>query len=113
MVLQNVRDAVQERAKTSQESGNLGFVVQRATLKLSELNRLICGNLFKTNKGCDALDNDAVIKASRRAFLRYSGKIKSLQAEIRDIKMSLMIAMGAMTLYVGCSAQVRMCLMSG
>lgn len=100
MVLHNVRDAVQERAKTSQECGNLGFVVQRATLKLSELNRLIYGNLLKTNNGCDALDDDDLIKASRRAFLRYSGKIKSLQAEIRDIKMSLMIAMGAMTLYV-------------
>ncbi|KAL8896422.1 MAG: hypothetical protein Q9192_003102 [Flavoplaca navasiana] len=97
VVLHNVRDAVQERAKTSQECGNLGFVVQRATLKLSELNRLIYGNLLKTNNGCDALDDDDVIKASRRAFLRYSGKIKSLQAEIRDIKMSLMIAMGAMT----------------
>ncbi|KAI4267479.1 MAG: hypothetical protein LQ337_008331, partial [Flavoplaca oasis] len=97
VVLHNVRDAVQERAKTSQECGNLGFVVQRATLKLSELNRLIYGNLLKTNNGCDALDDDDLIKASRRAFLRYSGKIKSLQAEIRDIKMSLMIAMGAMT----------------
>ncbi|KAL8978270.1 MAG: hypothetical protein Q9205_006109 [Flavoplaca limonia] len=98
VVLHNVREAVQERAKTSQECGNLGFVVQRATLKLSELNRLIYGNLLKTNNGCDALDDDDdVIKASRRAFLRYSGKIKSLQAEIRDIKMSLMIAMGAMT----------------
>ena len=76
--------------------------MQRATLKLSELNRLIYGNLLKTNNGCDALDDDDddVIKASRRAFLRYSGKIKSLQAEIRDIKMSLMIAMGAMILYV-------------
>ncbi|KAL8997543.1 MAG: hypothetical protein Q9169_003238 [Polycauliona sp. 2 TL-2023] len=97
VVLHNVRDAVQERTKTSQECGNLGFVVQRATLKLSELNRLIYGSLLKTNNGGDALDDDDAIKASRRAFLRYGSKIKSLQGEIRDVKMSLVIAMGAMT----------------
>ncbi|KAI4252837.1 MAG: hypothetical protein L6R42_007813, partial [Xanthoria sp. 1 TBL-2021] len=104
VVLHNVRDAVQKRTKTSQECGNLGFIVQRATLKLSELNRLIYGNLLKTNNGCDPFDDDDTIKASRRAFLRYGGNIKSLVGELRDIKMSMMIAMGAMTLYVYCSA---------
>ncbi|KAL8766550.1 MAG: hypothetical protein Q9209_006693 [Squamulea sp. 1 TL-2023] len=97
VVLYNVRDAVQERAKTSQECGNLGFIVQRATLKLSELNRLIYGNLLKTNTGNNSINDDDIIKASRRAFLRHSGKIKSLKEEIQDIKMSMMIAMGAMT----------------
>ncbi|KAL8777677.1 MAG: hypothetical protein Q9213_007751 [Squamulea squamosa] len=100
VVLHNVRDAVQERATTSQKCGNLGFIVQRATLKLSELNRLIYGNLLKTNTGNNSFNDDDTIKASRRAFLRHSGKIKSLKEEIQDIKMSMMIAMGAMTLYV-------------
>ncbi len=100
MVLHNVRDALQDRDKTSQECGNLGFIVQRATLKLSELNRLIYGNLLKTNNGRDPFDDDDTIKASRRAFLRHGGKVKSLKGEIRDIKTSMLVAMGAMTLYV-------------
>ncbi|KAI4266017.1 MAG: hypothetical protein L6R38_009007, partial [Xanthoria sp. 2 TBL-2021] len=100
VVLHNVRDAVQERAKTSQECGNLGFIVQRATLKLSELNRLIYGNLLKTNNGCDPFDDDDTIKASRRAFLRHGGNIKSLKGELRDIEMSMMIAMCAMTFFM-------------
>ncbi|KAI4232309.1 MAG: hypothetical protein LQ349_005098 [Xanthoria aureola] len=97
VVLHNVRDALQDRDKASQECGNLGFIVQRATLKLSELNRLIYGNLLKTNNGRDPFDDDDTIKASRRAFLRHGGKVKSLKGEIRDIKTSMLVAMGAMT----------------
>ncbi|KAL8912723.1 MAG: hypothetical protein Q9172_007453 [Xanthocarpia lactea] len=97
VVLHNVRDAVEERARTAQECGNLGLIVQRATLKLSELNQLIYGNLLKTKAACNNPKDDDTIKASRRAFLRHSGKIKSLKEDIRDIKMSMMIAMGATT----------------
>ncbi|KAL8687366.1 MAG: hypothetical protein Q9218_006442 [Villophora microphyllina] len=96
VVLHNVRDAVQERTKTSQQCGNLSFIVQRASQKLSELNRLIYGNLLKTG-GCNSLDDDDTIKASRLAFLRRSGKIKSLKDDIQGIKMSLLISMSTLT----------------
>ncbi|KAL8697163.1 MAG: hypothetical protein Q9201_007272 [Fulgogasparrea decipioides] len=92
VVLHNVRDAVTERVKTSQECGNISFIVQRATQKLSELNRLIYGNLLKT------VEDDDTIKASRRAFLRHNGKIRSLKEDIHEIKISLLIAMGTLTL---------------
>ncbi len=106
MVLHNVRDAVQERARTAQECGSLGLIIKRATLKLSELNQLIDGTLLKTKTACNNPKDDDNIKASRRAFLRHSGKIKSLKEDIRDIKMSMMIAMGATTLYVCCLTSV-------
>ncbi|KAL8956008.1 MAG: hypothetical protein Q9183_006451, partial [Haloplaca sp. 2 TL-2023] len=93
VVLHNVRDAVQDRAKSSQECGNLSFIVQRASSKLSELNRLIFGNLLKT----DGLGDDDTIRASRTAFLRHSGKLKSLKEDIQEIKMSMLIAIGTLT----------------
>ncbi|KAL8868130.1 MAG: hypothetical protein Q9174_005196 [Haloplaca sp. 1 TL-2023] len=93
VVLHNVRDAVQDRAESSQECGNLSFIVQRASSKLSELNRLIFGNLLKT----DGLGDDDTIKASQTAFLRHSGKLKALKEDIQEIKMSMMIAMGTLT----------------
>ena len=99
MVLHNVRDAVQGRANGSQECGNLAYIVQRATQKMSELNRLIYGNLVKTpSTGCNSLGDDDTVRASRRAFLRHSGKIKSLKDDLQEVKMSLLVAMGTLTL---------------
>ncbi|KAL9017831.1 MAG: hypothetical protein Q9185_004846 [Variospora sp. 1 TL-2023] len=99
VVLHNVRDAVQGRAKTSQECGNVAYIVQRASQKMSELNRLIYGNLVKTpSSGCHSLGDDDTIKASRTKFLRHSGKIRSLKDDIQELKMSLLIAMGTLTL---------------
>ncbi|KAI4125496.1 MAG: hypothetical protein LQ338_004198 [Usnochroma carphineum] len=99
VVLHNVRDVVQSRAETSQKCGNLAFIVQRASEKMSDLNRLIYGNLVKTSStGCSSLGDDDTIKASRTAFLRYSGKIRSLKDDIQEIKLSLLVAMGTLTL---------------
>lgn len=99
VVLHNVRDAVQERVKTSQECGNLAYVVHRASVKMSELNRLIYGNLVKTGgTGCNSLAEEDTVKASRRAFLRHSGKIKALKDDLQELKMSLLVAMGTLTL---------------
>ncbi|KAL8947627.1 MAG: hypothetical protein Q9222_006114 [Ikaeria aurantiellina] len=97
VVLHNIRDAIQGRAHSSQECGNLSYIVQRANQKLSELNRLIYGSLLKSSNGCNSLNDDDTIKASRRAFLRHNGKIKSLKEEIQEIKMSLLVAMGTLT----------------
>ncbi|KAI4184709.1 MAG: hypothetical protein L6R41_004570, partial [Letrouitia leprolyta] len=98
VVLHNVRDAVQERVKTSQECGNLAYVVHRASVKMSELNRLIYGNLVKTGgTGCNSLAEEDTVKASRRAFLRHSGKIKALKDDLQELKMSLLVAMGTLT----------------
>ncbi|KAL9593600.1 MAG: hypothetical protein Q9219_007474 [cf. Caloplaca sp. 3 TL-2023] len=98
VVLHNVRDVVQGRAQASQECGNLGYIVHRASQKLSELNRLIYGNLVKTpSAGCNSLGDDDTIKASRRAFLRHSGKIKLLKDEIQEVKLSLLVAIGTLT----------------
>ncbi|KAL8826404.1 MAG: hypothetical protein Q9170_007415 [Blastenia crenularia] len=97
VVLHNVRDAIQGRVGTH-ECGNLAYIVQRASQKMSELNRLIYGNLVKTpSTGCNSLGDDDTIKASRRAFLRHSGKIRSLKDEIQELKMSLLVAMGTLT----------------
>ncbi|KAL8939547.1 MAG: hypothetical protein Q9216_003307 [Gyalolechia sp. 2 TL-2023] len=98
VVLHNVRDAVQERAKTSQDCGNLAYIVQRASLKMSELNRLIYGNLVKTGgTGCNSIADEDTVKASRRSFLRHSGKIKELKDGLKELKLSLLVAMGTLT----------------
>ncbi|KAI4174725.1 MAG: hypothetical protein LQ343_002096 [Gyalolechia ehrenbergii] len=99
VVLHNVRDAVQVRAKTTQECGNLAHIVHRASVKMSELNRLIYGNLVKTGgTGCNSLADEDTVKASRRAFLRHSGKIRALKDDLQELKLSLLVAMGTLTL---------------
>ncbi|KAL9011866.1 MAG: hypothetical protein Q9173_003326 [Seirophora scorigena] len=93
VVLHNIRDAVEGRAETSQECGNVAYIVQRASLKMSELNRLIYGNLVKTPQlGMQQPG------ASRTKFLRHGGKIRSLKDDIQELKMSLLVAMGTLTL---------------
>ncbi|KAI4090669.1 MAG: hypothetical protein LQ344_004572 [Seirophora lacunosa] len=65
---------------------------------MSELNRLIYGNLVKApSSGCNSLGDEDTIKASRTKFLRHGGKIRSLKDDIQELKMSLLVAMGTLT----------------
>lgn len=66
---------------------------------MSELNRLVYGNLVKTpSMGCNSPGDEDTIKASRTAFLRHSGKIRALKDDLQELKISLLIAMGTLTL---------------
>ena len=95
VVLSTAREAVQERVETSQDCGNLAQILERASQKITELNHLICYDLVKN--GADHPPSSKP-KASHTAFLRHHGKIRSLKVDLREVKLSLLIAVGALTL---------------
>ena len=94
VVLNKAKETVQSRDVASQDCASLGKIVERAGQKVRELNRLIYHNLVKKGK----FTEDDKPKASHVAFLRHHGKIKSLKEEIREVKLSLLIAIGTLTL---------------
>ena len=85
---------MQNRGVAAEDCVSLGKVVEHANQKVRELNRLIYRDLVK-KKGY--IEDDKP-KASKVAFLRHHGKIKSLKEELREIKLSLLISLGTVTL---------------
>lgn len=94
-VLETATEVVQSRIETSQDCGNLAQIVQRASKSITELNHLIRHDLAREGK-VERLQNKQ--KASHKGFLRHHRKVKSLKFEIQAIKLSLLIAMGSLTL---------------
>lgn len=82
------------RKETVQDCGSLARIVHRAGQAVSELNTLIEHQLIKG----DAVDSDGKPRPSRTAFFRYGAKIRTLKAELQDVKLSLLIAVGTLTL---------------
>ncbi|KAL6716981.1 hypothetical protein ACLMJK_004895 [Lecanora helva] len=105
VVLSKARETVQERSVVSQDCTSLGKIVERANQKVRELNRLIYRDLVK--KGCHFEDDKP--KASHVAFFRHHGKIKALKEEIREVKLSLLIAIGALTFADVSQLKLRLC----
>lgn len=95
VVLRTASEVVESRIKKSQDCGSLGHIVQRAGQSISELNELIQHELIQ-NGAAQAPDSKP--KASRTGFLRHRGKLRSLKVELQDIKLSLLIAVGTLTL---------------
>ena len=95
VVLKTASEIVESRIETSQDCGNLAQIVQRADKSVAELNRLIHQELAR--KGASQHPDNRP-KASHKGFLRHHGKLRSLRAELRDIKLSLLVAVGTLTL---------------
>lgn len=95
VVLKTASEVVESRNETSQDCGGLARIVQRASQSIAELNHLIHHELVR--KGT-AQNPDSVLKASHMGFLRRQGKLRSLKEELREIKLSLLIAVGTLTL---------------
>ena len=95
VVLSNTHEAIGGRVETEQECGNLALIVERANQKIAELDHLIQHSLIKNGS---AHDLEVKPKASRTAFLRHQAKVRSLKIELRDIKLSLLVALGTLTL---------------
>ena len=95
LVLSNVYEAISKRTESSQECENLAHVVKRAEEKIEELNDLIEHSLIKNGKDGSI---DEKPRASRTAFLRYQRKINSLKSELREVKLSLVVSVGTLTL---------------
>ena len=79
----------------AQECGSLAHIVQRASRSIAELNRLIHHELARNGA---APRPDSKPKVSHASFLRHYGKLKSLKGELREIKLSLLVAVGTLTL---------------
>lgn len=94
VVLSKARETIKNRSVAAQDCASLGKIVEHANQKVRELNRLIYRDLVK-KRSC--LEDDKP-KASPIAFLRHHGKIKGLKEELREIKLSLLIALGTLTL---------------
>ena len=94
-MLNNAREAVQGRTDTSQDCGCVVHVVERAGQTIAELNELIYRHLVR-NGAAHSLGSKP--KASRPAFLWHNAKIRSLKAELREIKLNLLVAVGTLTL---------------
>ena len=94
-MLSNTREAVQERIENSQDCGSLGHIVERADQTIAKLNHLIHHRLARNGT---AHTPDSKPKASRAAFLWYNGKIRSLKVDLQEIKLSLLVAIGSLTL---------------
>lgn len=95
VVLKTASEVVESRIETSQDCGRLAHIVERATQSIAELNQVIHHELVR--KGV-AQNSDNKLKASHAGFLRRHGKLKSLTVELRDIKFSLLVAVGMLTL---------------
>ena len=95
VVLKTASEVVDSRIETSQDCGSLARIVQRASQSIAELNQLIYHELVR--KGA-AQNPDNKLKASHTGFLRRHGKLKSLKDDLREIKLSLLIAVGTLTL---------------
>lgn len=95
VVLKTASEVVESRIKTSQDCGSLARIVQRAGQSISELNELIHHELIQNGA---AQDPNNKPKASRTGFLRHRGKLRSLKVELQEIKLSLLIAVGTLTL---------------
>ncbi|MCJ1236859.1 hypothetical protein MMC14_004841 [Varicellaria rhodocarpa] len=74
--------------------GNLNQIVNRASQKITELNNLIYHDLVKNGT---AQSYDITPKVSRKAFLRHTGKIKSLKIDLREVKLNLLFAVAMLT----------------
>ena len=95
MVLKTASEVVESRVETLQDCGSLARIVQRASGSIAELSHLINHELVQ--KGA-AQNHDNKPKASHKGFLRHHGKLRSLRAELQEIKLSLLIAVGTLTL---------------
>ena len=94
-VLKTASEVIESRTEKAQECGNLAHIVQRASRSIAELNRLIHHELARDGV---APRPGSEPKLSRAGFLRYHGKLKSLKGELVEIKLSLLVAVGTLTL---------------
>ena len=95
VVLNTTREVIESRTEKAQECGNLARIVQRANRSIAELNRLIHHELARDGV---APRPGSEPKVSRTRFLRHHGKLKSLKDELVEIKDSLRVAVGTLTL---------------
>lgn len=95
VVLKTASEIIESRTEKAQECGNLAHIVQRASRSIAELNRLIHHELAR---GGVAPRPGSEPKVSRTSFLRHHGKLKSLKGELVEIKLSLLVAVGTLTL---------------
>ena len=95
MVLKTVSEIVESRTEKAQECGNLAHIVQRASRSIAELNRLVQHELARNGV---APRPGSEPKVSRASFLRHHGKLKSLKGELVATKLSLLVAVGTLTL---------------
>ena len=94
VVLSNTQQVVHTHIQTSQNCPNLDQIVNRAREKITELEHLIYHDLVKSKT---AQSNDKTPKVSRKAFLRHTGKIKSLKIDLRETKLNLLFAVAMLT----------------
>ena len=94
-MLGNAHDTIRERRDYRQECANLAYIVERADQKIGKINQLIYHNLVKNGK-IEGIGEK--LKASRVGFYRHQKKLKSLRSELREIKMSLSMSVGTLTL---------------
>lgn len=95
VVLKAASQVVQSRTEASQDCGRLAHIVQRAGQSVAELNELIHRELMR--KGA-AQTLESKPKASHTAFLKRHGKLRSLKIELQEVKLTLLIAVGTLTL---------------
>ncbi len=95
VVLKTASEIVESRTETAQECGSLAHIVQRASRSIAELNRLIHHEIAQNKV---AQKPGSKPKVSHASFLRHHGKLNSLKGELLEIKLSLLIAVGTLTL---------------
>ena len=95
VVLKTASEIVESRTETAQECASLAHIFQRASRSIAELNRLIHHELAQNGV---ARKPDSKPKVSHTSFLRHHGKLKSLKGELLEIKLSLLVAVGTLTL---------------
>ena len=95
VVRETASEVIESRTGKAQECGNLAHIVQRASRSIAELNRLIHHELARDGVA-PRLGSEP--KVSRASFLRHHGKLKSLKGGLVEIKLSLLVVVGTLTL---------------